>query len=71
MAVDRPQLGYLGKLIKTQYDEFLAEPLPPRLAALVERLNGQLSAAQAQESDELSPNQTSDPRGRPRTPTSR
>ena len=57
MAVD-PQVGQLGKLIKTHYDEVVAEPLPPRLAALVERLNGQLAPAQV---PELSPNQTSEP----------
>jgi hypothetical protein len=53
MAVD-PQVGQLGKLIKTHYDAVVAEPLPPRLAALVECLKG----AQV---PELSPNEASEP----------
>jgi hypothetical protein len=63
MTVERPQLGHIGNLIKTHYDELVAEPLPPRLAALVERLNGQPPAAQPEDSAEL--DQTSDPTGNP------
>jgi len=70
MAVDRPHVGHLGKLVKAHYDELITEPLPPRLAALVERLNG-LPAEQARDSEELSPDQTSDATGRPRSSTSR
>ena len=65
MAVERPQLGHLGKLIKTHYDELIAERLPSRLAALVERLNGELPAGQAQDTEELPPDQTTDPTGNP------
>jgi hypothetical protein len=65
MAVDRPQLGHLGKLIKSHYDELVAEPLPPRLAGLVERLKRELPSAQAPDREELSPGRTSDPTANP------
>jgi hypothetical protein len=47
MAVDRPALQQIGKLMRRHFDELVSDPLPPRLYELVERLKVEAEVAQS------------------------
>jgi hypothetical protein len=51
MAVDRPALEHLGKLLHEHFDELVHQPLPPQLHELVERLKTQGEAEKPKKSE--------------------